>query len=324
MNRRILYVAFSICFVGSLSLQAQNPYKSLGVEMETLTLSKGKYPEFFTNDSLVRIGSVILDIRNNQITDFVVFDTTYSEATLEPEVSSRFLQQDPYAAKFPNVSPYVYTLNNPVRLVDPDGRAPKDPFLITVRTYIPQKRALGFHGDNRSRSTATDASYRTSHSVGVETNPNVSSNPLTSNDGGRTGLTATTVGLPPTGAPLMGKAPEGAEGGFSASVSRSYANGGDNAVLRIVGSSKNPITDGLGIPTPAIDYDFTISIIPGEDGGAPTVNVSGSHDGFPGYEINITDQNNGQVYQVYYHEPTSQFQLRRLADKEDEQVKVDQ
>lgn len=54
------------------------------------------------------------------------------------------------------------------------------------------------------------------------------------------------------------------------------------------------------------------------------MNVNGSHDGFPGYEINITDQNSGQVYQVYYHEPSSQFQLRRLADKEEDQVKVDQ
>lgn len=31
---------------------------------------------------------------------------------------------DPLAEKFPNASPYNYTLNNPVNMMDPDGRKP--------------------------------------------------------------------------------------------------------------------------------------------------------------------------------------------------------
>ena len=323
-NFKLLVLLLLAFIFGSVSLQAQNPYKSLGVEMETLTLSKGKYLEFFPNDSLVQIGSVIFDTRNNLIISFVQRDTMYSEANLEPEVSSRFLQTDPYASKFPNVSPYVYTLNNPIRLVDPDGKAPKDPFLITVRTYIPYKSVGGFHGDGRRNSTDAGASYRTSHSVGVETDPNVSSNPQTSNDKGRTGLTSTSFGTPPLNYPVFGKAKGGVEGGFTSSVSRSDANGGDNVVISFAGSSKNPVTDGFGIPTPAIDYSFSLTVIPGKDGGEPTVSLSGSHDGFPAYEINITDQKTGTVYQIYYNEPNSKFDIRRLADSKDEQVKVDQ
>ena len=39
----------------------------------------------------------------------------------------RFLSLDPLAMEFPQWSDYNYVLGNPIRLVDPDGRAPKDP-----------------------------------------------------------------------------------------------------------------------------------------------------------------------------------------------------
>ena len=61
----------------------------------------------------------------------------YMNARTYDPALGRFLQIDPLAEKFPSSSPYVYALNNPVRLVDPDGRAAVYPFLITVRTYIP-------------------------------------------------------------------------------------------------------------------------------------------------------------------------------------------
>ncbi len=44
----------------------------------------------------------------------------------------RFSGVDPLAMDFANVSPYVYTLNNPVFLVDPDGKAPIPPHEYTV------------------------------------------------------------------------------------------------------------------------------------------------------------------------------------------------
>jgi hypothetical protein len=77
--------------------------------------------EFFPNDSLVQIGSIILDTRTNSIVSFVVVDTAYSEATLEPQLTVRFLQPDPLAAEYPNLSPYSYVANNPLVFVDPTG-----------------------------------------------------------------------------------------------------------------------------------------------------------------------------------------------------------
>ncbi|MEM1125878.1 MAG: RHS repeat-associated core domain-containing protein [Bacteroidota bacterium] len=42
---------------------------------------------------------------------------------LDPTIG-RWLAVDPLADQFPAFSSYNYTLNNPIRLVDPDGRAP--------------------------------------------------------------------------------------------------------------------------------------------------------------------------------------------------------
>ncbi len=41
--------------------------------------------------------------------------------------TSIWLSVDPEFAKFPSWSPYNYTLNNPINLIDPDGRSPKPP-----------------------------------------------------------------------------------------------------------------------------------------------------------------------------------------------------
>lgn len=105
--------------------RAQNPYQSLGVEEQAVTLSKGRYVEFFPNDTLVQIGSVLLNTVTGKVVAFVKTDTLYSEATLQPQLTSRWWSPDPLAEKYKEWSPYNYVLNNPIILVDPDGKAPK-------------------------------------------------------------------------------------------------------------------------------------------------------------------------------------------------------
>jgi|GEM_PF-1812226 len=102
--------------------QTYNPYQSIGREARVLTLSNGKYEEFFDTDTLEVIGSAILNTKTMKVIGFVVPDTLYSEANLEPELVSRWLSPDPLAAKYPELSPYHSFANNPILYVDEDGR----------------------------------------------------------------------------------------------------------------------------------------------------------------------------------------------------------
>ena len=49
----------------------------------------------------------------------------YQARNYDPALG-RWMNVDPLAEKFPNVSPYAFCFNNPLRFVDPDGRAPND------------------------------------------------------------------------------------------------------------------------------------------------------------------------------------------------------
>jgi RHS repeat-associated protein len=56
----------------------------------------------------------------------------YGARYYDPRISI-WASVDPLAEKYPNVNPYAYCLNNPVRFIDPDGMAPFDWF-VNVKT----------------------------------------------------------------------------------------------------------------------------------------------------------------------------------------------
>ncbi len=122
-----LGIALMLC---SQLINAQDIFKKYGFDKEPLTLSNGSYNEFFNNEEVVQIGSVQLNTRTNKIIAFVEEDTTKNKYLAEH--SSRWLSIDPFAAKYPEFSPYVYVKNNPIIHIDPDG---KDAVMVVFPDY---------------------------------------------------------------------------------------------------------------------------------------------------------------------------------------------
>lgn len=108
------------------NIQAGNPFAEFGYKAKVATLSKGKYLEVHDLDSIVKIGSSLWHVKKQKILGNVVQDTTDTYRQPLFETAGRWLSPDPLAEEFPEWSPYNLTYNNPIRYVDPDGRAPVD------------------------------------------------------------------------------------------------------------------------------------------------------------------------------------------------------
>ena len=126
--QKYLTLVFILLFTASLFAQHEppQPFEEFGVKVKVLTLSNGKFCEFFTNDTVYRFGSVMFNHITGEVESVVFDDTLYGEYNLRPDVVSRWLSPDPLGAQFPNWSPYNFVLNNPIRMVDPTGMAPDD------------------------------------------------------------------------------------------------------------------------------------------------------------------------------------------------------
>ena len=124
--KAVKILSFALLFVSFLSVKADEyPWEKYGFKFKVVTLSNGKYQEFHDLEDVVEIGSVLYNTQTKQIVGFVEKDTLYSEADLTPHIVSRWISPDPLTDEYPSWSPYNYVMNNPIMLVDPDGREPR-------------------------------------------------------------------------------------------------------------------------------------------------------------------------------------------------------
>jgi RHS repeat-associated protein len=77
----------------------------------------------------------------------------------DPRLGRRW-NVDPLAHKFPNISPYAFVENNPINLIDPDGREPIKPFAGTVSGFMTFFNGLSSGIGSSTGSTAHAAMLR--------------------------------------------------------------------------------------------------------------------------------------------------------------------
>jgi RHS repeat-associated protein len=118
----ILLFAVGLFLLQNATAQ-KHPWEEFGYKPRLKTLSNGKYMEFHDWDTIVHIGSVIFDRHNGKILGKVENDSIGGEERMKPYVVSRWISPDPLSEEYSSWSPYNYTMNNPIKFIDPDGRA---------------------------------------------------------------------------------------------------------------------------------------------------------------------------------------------------------
>jgi RHS repeat-associated protein len=222
----------------------------------------------------------------------------YFGARYYSSVQGRFSATDPAPiAKKHLLNPqdlnrYSYVSNRPFMFIDPDG---EEKIKIIVQTFIPHKDVTAggrtFEGDNRDATGS--GGFRTQQIIMIETDPTQNGGNPEISSIKDTGLTTELTG--PGGDPKGSKQAEGES--LEVRVSRNQ-NGA--VTIHVKGNESNPMVSG----SPGITYDMVVTVTSNGPNGDAVVGVTGSHDGFPGYEVMASrPEAGGAGAMVYSYDP---------------------
>lgn len=115
----VIHLAVLSVVSSCLVMASENPFSKLGYKKQVMyTSSKGEFAEFHDQKNAVEIGSVYFNTKTNQIVGFI--NQEKEQNSVSPAITA--MSVDPLCEKYYWISPYAYCLDNPVRLIDPDGR----------------------------------------------------------------------------------------------------------------------------------------------------------------------------------------------------------
>jgi hypothetical protein len=117
MKQKLFILLFLIATLAHT--QTRQPFSSIGKKVKVVTLTNGKYDEFFDENTLQRVGSSVININTKKITKINLTQEEIDE--LENAQASRFLSVDPLTSQFSMLTPYQYASNTPIQAIDLDG-----------------------------------------------------------------------------------------------------------------------------------------------------------------------------------------------------------
>jgi hypothetical protein len=197
--------------------------------------------------------------------------------------------KDPIGFAAGDANLYRYVGNQPTTKTDPSGLEQVE---IEVITFIPFDWVPGpgglfeLEGDDRDVRQTPDGSYRMKSKVVVELDPNVCEKPIVSSEG-KVGESAIRFYYLP--GVLRRFEGEYRDEGTQTLTPTGTRDGG-RTIVRVRQSGTVPRSFIVTAPAPAIDYNFTFAF----DANGQC-RVSGTHDGFPAYEVFI----NGKLRYSY-------------------------
>ncbi len=126
----------------STALQAQiierykvdSPFAKYGHKVYVGTSGDGELLEFHDQDSVVRIGAALYHVWRDTVIGFVFEDEEFEDTSGIGHLP--FLSVDPKCDRYYWITPYAYCNNNPVKLIDPNGKEPVKAQAGTVHGFI--------------------------------------------------------------------------------------------------------------------------------------------------------------------------------------------
>ena len=96
--------------------KAQNPFEKFGYHVKVLTMTNGKFNEFFDLDSIQQVGDVLLNRYTMKVVGFAKRDSI--NPMPDAQLISRWISPDPLAEEYYSISPQVYVANNPLKYIN--------------------------------------------------------------------------------------------------------------------------------------------------------------------------------------------------------------
>jgi len=219
----------------------------------------------------------------------------------------RFLSVDPLFREYHWNSTYAFAENDVIRAIDLEGL---EKYIVTSRSFIPDKVtdnpfyspnfiSATFDGDDREYYTVNNASYRTEQKVTADFNEGKIS--YSSNNAKYS-----------IGRDTEGNIVETSSSQVAGTIkSTPMTAESTTTTIDLTVDASNSLISGA----PAINYELSVTITPKVDAKGNAIlddksnqkfdyQIKGAVDGFPAYELWITDENSGASYLLFNRNPT--------------------